>query len=61
MEADPPLFDECSATNRTELEKDDAKREAAMSRWQKLQADYDEAHPKDEPEVKDHGLHGIPA
>lgn len=41
MEADPPLFDECSANNRTHLEEDDSKKEKRTAKWAELQDKYD--------------------
>ena len=41
MEADPPLFDECSATLMdTELEREEVKREQRNQKWQNLKKAY---------------------
>merc|ERR1719230_722766 len=41
MEADPALFDECSAKHRTESEKQEEIGEARQSKWDRLQAFFD--------------------
>jgi serine/threonine-protein phosphatase 2A regulatory subunit B' len=41
MEADPPLFDECSANNRTFLEDEDARKEKRQAKWAELQEKFD--------------------
>lgn len=46
MEADPPLFDECSAQHRSELEHKEQQEEVRQHLWTKLKAGYEKANPK---------------
>jgi len=41
MEADPALFDECSAKHRTESEKQEEVENGRQTKWDKLQAYFD--------------------
>jgi len=41
MEADPPLFDECSASNRHRNEMQELEREQRIERWSQLQEEFD--------------------
>merc|ERR1719316_809478 len=41
MEADPQLFDECSAMHRQDAEEEDRKEEARNTRWARLQELHD--------------------
>eukprot|EP00746_Dinoflagellata_sp_MGD_P154545 gnl/MRDRNA2_/MRDRNA2_84886_c0_seq1.p1 gnl/MRDRNA2_/MRDRNA2_84886_c0~~gnl/MRDRNA2_/MRDRNA2_84886_c0_seq1.p1 ORF type:complete len:475 (+),score=105.92 gnl/MRDRNA2_/MRDRNA2_84886_c0_seq1:120-1544(+) len=45
MEADPALFDECSAQHRMEEEKDATKDKERSEKWSKLQSNYDAGNP----------------
>jgi len=40
MEADPPLFDECSASNRTEIEAAEVRRDRRNATWEKLEKQF---------------------
>merc|ERR1712203_742914 len=42
MEADPPLFDECSAKHRADEDEEEKKESTRTSRWQALQKMHDE-------------------
>jgi len=44
MEADPPLFDECSANNRTSLEEEESTKEHRMARWNTMIKAYKESN-----------------
>jgi len=45
MEADPPLFDECSANNRSSLEDEDAAKERRVARWSEYVAEFNKKPP----------------
>merc|ERR1711904_701562 len=40
MEADPPLFDDCSANNRTSLEDEETTKEKRMQRWSSMMLEW---------------------
>ena len=41
MEADPPLFDECSANNRAQMDEANQKADRSKQMWEQLQKMYD--------------------
>jgi serine/threonine-protein phosphatase 2A regulatory subunit B' len=46
MEADPQLFDECSAKHRQEADEEDTKQQKREEKWQKLKALHAASHPE---------------
>merc|ERR1712045_319526 len=44
MEADPQLFDECSAKHRADEEDEEKKEQARLKCWEKLEQQYDVKH-----------------